>query len=142
MNTRFAVAVHILAFLHTQEGKPASSELLASSVNTHPSLIRRLVSVLNRAGLTRSEMGARGGAILARPAERINLLDVHRAVDGDADILAIHPDPNPACPVGRHIGSVLEQHIRQAEKAFERELRETTVAQLTSEVISAGRKTA
>ncbi|MGA0607248.1 Rrf2 family transcriptional regulator [Phenylobacterium sp. VNQ135] len=31
-------------------------------------------------GLTRSQMGAGGGALLARPADRITLLDVLRAV--------------------------------------------------------------
>ena len=62
MNTRFAVAVHILAFLGTQDGIPASSELIAGSVNTNASLIRRLLSQLTKAGLARSQMGTGGGA--------------------------------------------------------------------------------
>ena len=62
MNTRFAVAVHILTLLHTQQGEPATSEYIASSVNTNPSLIRRLLSQLARAGLTASQMGTGGGS--------------------------------------------------------------------------------
>jgi DNA-binding IscR family transcriptional regulator len=51
MNTQFAVAVHILTILQSREGEPATSEFIASSVGTNPSLIRRLASQLARAGL-------------------------------------------------------------------------------------------
>ena len=44
MNTRLAVATHILTFIQTQAGAPATPQLIASSVNTNPSLIRRSLS--------------------------------------------------------------------------------------------------
>ena len=55
MNTssRFAFAVHVLALLSLQEGTPLSSEMIAGSVNTNPALIRRLLTMLAEAGLTR-----------------------------------------------------------------------------------------
>lgn len=80
MNTRLPVAAHILTFLNALAGKPGTSELMAASINTNPSLVRRLLMQLGQAGLTRSQMGAGGGALLARPADRITLLDVLRAV--------------------------------------------------------------
>jgi Rrf2 family protein len=134
MNTKFAVAVHILTFLQTQAGEPATSELLASSVSTHPALIRRLLSQLARAGLTTSQRGSGGGALLARPANRITLLDVYRAVDEDRDVIPIHPTPNPKCPVGRNIQGLLESRIDAAERALETELARTTVAELATDV--------
>lgn len=140
MNTRFAVAAHILTFLQRQEGQPVSSERLARSVNTHPSLIRRLVSQLNRAGLTRSEMGAGGGTLLARPAERITLLDVHRAMDPEGFLLSIHEDPDPECEVGRSIGGLLDLRLRKAEDAFEAELAGTTIAELATATIAKPRR--
>ena len=134
MNTRFAVAVHILTLLHTQQGELATSEYIASSVNTNPSLIRRLLSQLARAGLTASQMGTGGGALLAKPARTITLLDVFRAMDDDAELLPLHPSPNPKCPVGRRIHEVLEKRVDAAALAMNAELSRTTIADLTDEI--------
>jgi DNA-binding IscR family transcriptional regulator len=80
-STRFAVAVHTLAALAVSGGKPLRSEDLAISVNTGPVVIRGLLSRLSGAGLTRSQLGAGGGALLAKPANRIRLIDVYQAVE-------------------------------------------------------------
>lgn len=142
VNTRFAVATHILTFLQTQQGEPATSELIASSVNTNPSLIRRLLTQLAKAGLTDSKMGTGGGAILARPAANISLLDVYLAVDEDADILPLHHTPNPKCPVGRNIQHVLEGRIDAAERALRESLAQSTIADLGSDIVRRERRRA
>ncbi|WP_205193932.1 Rrf2 family transcriptional regulator, partial [Burkholderia sp. LMG 13014] len=119
MNTssRFAFAVHVLALLSMQEGAPLSSDIIAGSVNTNPALIRRLLSMLAAAGLTTSQLGAGGGALLAREPGAITLLDVYRAVD-DAQLFALHREaPNPACLVGRHIQGALIDYIGDAQRA-------------------------
>ncbi|MDB4892664.1 MAG: hypothetical protein JWL61_4519 [Gemmatimonadetes bacterium] len=134
MNTRFAVAVHILTLLHAQKGAPATSEMIAGSVNTNPSLIRRLLSQLAQEGFTMSQMGTGGGALLARSADTITLLDVYRAVDEGRDVIPMHPAPNPKCPVGRNIQAVLETRIHDAEKALRDELANTTIADLAGDV--------
>ena len=134
MNTRLAVATHILTFLQTQAGQPSTSELIASSVNTNPTLIRRLLSQLARAGLTVSQMGSGGGALLARPADRITLLDVYNAIDGTGEVFALHDQPNPQCPVGRHVNGVLKVRIAQAEKALQNQLAQTTIADMAEDV--------
>jgi len=135
MNTRFAVAVHILTFLQTQAGEPAPSELIASSVNTNPSLIRRLLSQLAKAGLTTSQMGTGGGALLARPAASVTLLDVYKAVDEEGDVFAIHRGSSPNCLVGRNIQAVLEVRIEEAEKALEAQLAKTSIAEMAQDVV-------
>lgn len=134
INTRFAVATHILTLLHHLDGRPVPSELIGASVNTNPSLIRRLLTYLAKAGLTTAQLGAGGGALLARPADTITLLDVHKAMADDATLLPIHDRSNPLCPVGRHIAGILDQRIRDAENAFENELARTTIADLCAEV--------
>ncbi|MDR9806880.1 Rrf2 family transcriptional regulator [Rhizobium hidalgonense] len=134
MNTRFAVATHILTFLQSQEGSPASSELIASSVNTNPTLIRRLLSQLAKAGLTTAQMGSGGGALLARPGASITLLDVHRAIDEGHVVFPLHQQPNPQCPVGRNINKVLHGRIAAVEQAMERELSRTTIADLATDI--------
>jgi len=134
MNSRFAVAVHILTLIAAGGGEPVSSEYIAGSVNTNPSLIRRLLSQLTRAGLTTAQMGAGGGALLARPADRITLRDVHRAVD-EGEIFGLHRElPNPACPVGRNIQAHLETRFDAATGALLAELDRTTISDAMADV--------
>ena len=134
MNTRFAVAVHILTLLAAQDAEPATSEMIAGSVNTNPSLIRRLLSQLAQSGITTSQMGAGGGALLARSADSITLLDVYRAVAEGRDVIPMHAAPNLKCPVGRNIQAALEIRIHDAEKALHDELASTTIADLGGDV--------
>lgn len=129
-SSRFAVAVHILTLLAQSGGEPVTSEYIAGSVNTNASLIRRLLSALHAAGLTTSQLGTGGGALLARQADAITLLDVYRAVD-EGEIFALHREqPNPACPIGRNIQAELHGRFDAATRALEAELARTTVAQM------------
>jgi Rrf2 family protein len=134
VNSRFAVAVHILTLIAAGEGQPVTSEYIAGSVNTNASLVRRLLSQLTRAGLTTSQMGIGGGALLARPADQITLRDVYRAVD-EGELFGLHREqPNPACPVGRNIQGVLETRFDAATRALEQELDRTTIADTMGEI--------
>ncbi|WP_028219135.1 Rrf2 family transcriptional regulator [Paraburkholderia oxyphila] len=136
MNTssRFAFAVHVLALLALQEGVPLSSEIIAGSVNTNPALIRRLLTMLANAGLTASQLGAGGGALLAREPRTIALLDIYRAVD-DAQLFAMHrEEPNPDCMVGRHIQETLRGIISDAQRAMEASLATRTLADVVEDM--------
>lgn len=128
MNTshRFAAGVHIMALL-TLSAVPLSSSYIAGSVNTNPAMIRRILGLLGKAGLTTSAMGSQGGTMLAKPATEISLLDIYRAVE-EPGILALHANaPNPACPVGKSITAVLEGVITRAENAMESVIAATTM---------------
>jgi Rrf2 family protein len=134
MNSRFAVAVHILTLLEQQQGEPVTSDYIAGSVNTNPSLVRRLVGMLSKAGLTTAQLGTGGGALLAKSAGKITLLDVYRAVD-EGELFAMHRErPNPACPIGRNIQAALEGHLETASRALEDELSQVTIADVLSDV--------
>ena len=139
-SSRFVVAVHLLTLLETEGGRPATSEYIASSVNTNPGVIRRLMSLLARAGLTTSQLGAGGGALLAKPAAQIRLVDVYRAVEW-GDVFALHHSPpNPHCPVGRNIQAALATVLRRAEHALEGELAEVTLADVVQSVSARARR--
>lgn len=129
MNSRFSVAVHILTLLQASGGEPVTSEYIAGSVNTNPSFVRRMLSALAKAGITTSQMGTGGGALLARPADDVTLLDVYRAVD-EGEVFGLHEEPNPACPVGRNIQAELQDRFDAATRALEAELARTTIADL------------
>lgn len=128
VSSRFAVAVHILTGLALYKGQPVTSELLAKSASTNPAVIRRILSMLNDAGMSRAQLGQGGGALLARSAESISLLEVYRAVEHEA-LFALHRStPDRDCPVGRSIQPVLSQTLERAQRALEAELASVSVA--------------
>jgi Rrf2 family protein len=129
--TRFSVAVHALALIERAAGERLSSEAIAQSVGTNASFVRRVLAMLGHAGLVKSSAGV-AGARLARTPARITLLDVYRAVDmEDEHRLAIHEDPDRCCVVGRHIQGALDAMIGPAEQAFEAQLAQRTLADVT-----------
>ena len=140
-STRFAVAVHILAALAVSDGTPLRSEDLAYSVNTSPVVIRGLLSRLSDAGLTRSQLGAGGGALLAKPMEKIRLLDVYEAVE-DTELFSLHRTPPcDSCAVGGNILEAIEPALTRARKGLESELAKVTIADIAAEVARLGKFT-
>ncbi|RMO85843.1 hypothetical protein ALQ32_02388 [Pseudomonas syringae pv. tagetis] len=140
-SSRFVVAVHTLAALAVSDGRPLRSEDLAYSANTGAVVIRGLLSRLSTAGLTRSQLGAGGGALLARPAEKIRLLDVYEAVE-DTELFSSHRmAPCEQCAVGGNILEALEPTLGRARTALEDELAKVTVADIAAEVARLGKFT-
>lgn len=133
-STRFAVASHILTALAMTEGRPVRSEDIAISVNTSAVVIRGILSRLNDAGLTRSQLGSGGGAMLAKSAAEIRLLDVYEAVE-DTELFAVHRTaPCTTCPVGANILDVINPALVRARTALEAELGRTTIADLAGTI--------
>jgi Rrf2 family protein len=138
-STRFAVAVHALAALAVNAGKPLRSEDLANSVNTGAVVIRGLLSRLSDAGLTKSQLGAGGGALLAKPVKKIRLLDVYKAVE-DTELFSLpRTPPCMACPVGANIQEAMHPALERARKALEAELSKYTIADIVAEVARLGK---
>ncbi|MBM7642983.1 Rrf2 family transcriptional regulator [Streptococcus loxodontisalivarius] len=128
MDTKFSVALHILVYI-AETDKVASSEALAKSVNTNASHIRKITRLLKQAELLTSQQG-KSGFSLAKEASEIDLAKVYRAVYPEKSLLNIHEDPNPACPVGQHIGQVLEPTFRRIEEDLMTDLAKESLADL------------
>jgi len=133
-SSRLAVATHVLATLALARGTAVSSDLIAKSANTNPAFVRRLLSSLAKAGLTTSQLGQGGGALLARSSDRITLLDVYRAVE-EPRLFALHHDgPSQKCPIGKNITPILEDEMSEATRALERSLATTTIADIAKRI--------
>ncbi|MDN7177200.1 Rrf2 family transcriptional regulator [Caballeronia sp. SEWSISQ10-4 2] len=140
-STRFAVAIHTLAALAVSDHKPMRSEDLAYSANTNAVVIRGLLSRLIEAGLTTSQLGAGGGAMLAKPAAQIRLLDVYEAVE-DTELFTLHRTPPCAtCVVGGNIQAAMGPALNRARTALENELAGVTIADIAAEVARLGKFT-
>lgn len=132
INSRFAVAIHILALLDASKEMHTTSEFLAQSIGTNPVVVRRIAKLLDHAGLIEIHAGV-GGSELRKPLAQIRLLDVYRAVEGTEanGLFAIHDHPHPACPVGAHIQATLEESFAKAQQALEAVLAQQTMADIT-----------
>lgn len=140
-SSRFVVAVHTLVAIEVMGGKPVRSEDIAYSANTGAAVIRRLLSLLNDAGMTTSQLGAGGGALLAKPSENIRLLDVYEAVE-DTEIFTLHRTPPcEKCAVGGNIHEAIKPILERARTAFENELANVTIADIAAEVARLGKFT-
>ncbi|MBP1903929.1 DNA-binding IscR family transcriptional regulator [Paenibacillus turicensis] len=135
ISSRFAVAIHILTLLEFNKDGISTSEYLSSSVNTNPVVIRRIIGMLNKAGLVDVKPGV-AGSKLAKPLQEINLLDIYRAVqvvNQDA-LFAVHDSPNPDCNVGKNIQSSIEPIFTMAQRAMEDQLKHVTLKQIVDDI--------
>ena len=135
------MAVHVLAVLAYKEGDPVTSQLLASSVNTHPVTVRRLLLALQQANLVETRKGAGQGSRLSRSPARISLAEIYQAVEGEESFALPPQRPNKGCPVGQCIQKALEKVMASAQAAMERELGTANLADVLESVkrICAGR---
>ena len=130
ISTRFSIAVHALSLIAASP-QDCTGDFIASSVNTNPVIIRRIIGMLKKAGLVEVRPGV-GGATLLKDPDRITLLDVYRAVNAteEKQLFRIHDHPNLACPVGRNIEQVLQTELSDAQSLLEARLAQTTLDQL------------
>jgi len=125
-NSRLAVAIHILTLVGSNSHNPITSELMAGSINTNPVVVRRLSSLLKKAGLITSQVGVPGSTLAKDPSE-ISLLDVYHAIEDKTELFAIHDKPNPNCDVGKRIQATLDKTFESVQQAMENELASKTL---------------
>lgn len=139
-NSRLTIAAHALTWigLYQRRGhQVATSEQIATSVNTNPVVIRRLLAELRKAGLVDSLRGAGAGWMLTRDLAAITLLDVYRALE-PGPLFALHRSaPDPECVVGHGIGPVMTAVYDEVEAALCAELAKTTLEEVLRDVLKA-----
>ena len=137
ISSRFAVAIHILTLLVINRTDTNTSESIAQSVNTNPVVIRRLMGMLNKAGLVSVRPGV-AGASLSRDADEITLLDIYKAVSGigQDELFSVHDAPCPDCPVGRNIHASILPLFSAAQKAMEEVFTKVTLKEVAYDITS------
>lgn len=136
ISSRFTVALHIFSCMDTfKDQYKVTSDFLASSINTNPVIIRRILGQLKSAGLIEVARGT-GGITPTRSLAEITFYDVYKAVDPieDDELFHFHENPNPECPVGRNIHKLLNGKLTAIQKAMEDEMRKYTMEDLHKEM--------
>lgn len=135
ISSRFTIAVHVLICIETfKNDHKVTSEFLASSVNANPVVIRRLLQQLKKAGIVSVTRGS-GGTDIKKPLHEITLFDVYDAVEcvEDGGLFHFHENPNPLCPVGKNIHSILDTRLEQIQKAMEHEMKSVTIQDIIND---------
>ena len=138
MDTKFSVALHILIYI-SETDKVVSSELLAKSVNTNSSHIRKILAVLKKGGLIESQQG-KTGITLAKEPKDITLSEIYQIIYPDKYLVNIHEGANKECPVGLNIENLLQPVFNEAQEAFYKKLESKTLEKLIKELYIIGEK--
>jgi Rrf2 family protein len=64
------------------DDKPVKAERVATAQEIPLNFLENILGELRHSGIVRSQRGAEGGFMLARPADKITVADVMRAVEG------------------------------------------------------------
>ena len=94
---------------------------------------RKILTQLKNAGLINVIRGT-GGIELTRDLKDITFYDVYQAIEPleDGNLFRFHESPNPECPVGRNIHSLLDDKLKSIQEAMESEMKKYTLNDLRS----------
>jgi len=134
--------LHCLLYLvDPTAGASISSKDLAEFQGVSPSLVAKLFTQLQKAGIVESAEGIGGGYRLAKPAGDISVFDVVRAVDGDKPLFqckeirancVLYGDDPPASAT-KGVCRIHAVMLEAQERMYDA-LREQTLAGLAGEV--------
>lgn len=134
MDTKFSVAIHILILI-SESPEPINSDIMAESVGTNASYIRKILSLLKKSGIVDGHRGISGYSLTV-PSEQLTLLKIYQAVmeDSKVHLLDIHQNPNDRCIVGRHIKQTLNGMFADMEEAFASSLSDKNLADCIADI--------
>ena len=135
VTTRFSVGIHILALLDIYQDEVTSSSFIASSVNTNPAVIRKIMGLLKNAGLLNVRPGVAGATLTKAPSD-IALLAVYEAVYAEQcqALFDVHQDTNERCLVGKHIQATINPILQRVEDTLKAELKNATIADVIAQI--------
>ena len=126
--------VHILAYVSKYQDGDLSSAAIANSIESNPSLVRRLMAALVKAGLLETHPGVVAPR-LARPAADISLLDVYRAIEGNQRLLHVDDKTNPRCIVGGNIQDTLNGIYDDVQRQAESTMAGVSLQQVIDDIL-------
>ena len=109
--------------------KRAATSQIAEMQHIPPSFLAKIISQLSIAGLIHTSRGARGGVLLARPAEQISVLEVVEAIDGPMELNECTSGAG-GCPFGENCP--LRPIWCDTQRELIEKLRNTNFAQLAT----------
>jgi len=134
-DSRLSTAIHLLMLLWGKKGELVQSDYIASSVNTNPVVIRRLIGQLKEAGIVEVVAGKNGGCRLLKSAEHISMWDVFIAVQNPQLFFKNKNEPNKECPIGCKINDCLNQYYDDLQDTLMSKMKKDTLLSLITEQV-------
>ena len=128
MDTKFSIALHVLAYIE-ETNNTVTSELLAKSVGTNASHIRKILALLKDADIIESQQGKKG-IVLKIKANELSLDKIYFGVYPEKELLHVHDTANPDCPVGATIKEALLPIFEESERQLILSLKSKTLKSL------------
>ena len=132
MDTKFSIALHILAYIEETDNT-VTSELLAKSVGTNASHIRKILVLLKDADIIESQQGKKG-IVLKINVNELSLDKIYFGVYPEKELLHVHNTANPDCPVGATIKEALLPIFEESERQLVLNLKSKTLKSLIEDM--------
>jgi len=132
MDIKFSIALHILTYI-TETNNTVTSELLAKSVGTNASHIRKILALLKDADIIESQQGKKG-IVLKIKANELSLDKIYFGVYPEKELLHVHDTANPDCPVGATIKEALLPIFKESERQLILNLKSKTLKSLIEDI--------
>ena len=122
--------------LGDHHGEPVTSVHLTASVRAHESQVRSVLSKLVKAGLVVTSRGRNGFSSLSRPANKISLLEIYKAVEA-LPVFSIHKYPKEkTCRTScTHKGAMAEL-LEDTQRALETQLSQRMLSEMVEKARS------
>ncbi|PMD69128.1 Rrf2 family transcriptional regulator [Companilactobacillus nuruki] len=133
-SNKLSDGVHILAYVEICKDGDLSSAAIASSIESNPSLVRRMMSRLSKAGLLVSQPGVVAPK-LARPADEISLLNIYRAIEDNQNLLHVDEKTNLKCIVGGNIQETLTGVYQKIQSDAEKSMSQVTLKDIIDSIL-------
>jgi Rrf2 family protein len=118
-NVQFSVGVHMMQVLRARADERVTSSSITESVNADAGSVRLVLAKLAKAGLVKTTRGRGGSSRLARPAQKISLLDIYKATAAPP-VFAVHSHPVECkCVVSRQHKETMTRVLKDCQEAFE-----------------------
>ncbi len=77
-----SIAMHSMTLLACEPDRMRTTHEMAEALHVSEAHLSKVLQRLNKAGLVKAVRGPKGGFILARPGDKIFLLDIFEAMEG------------------------------------------------------------
>jgi Rrf2 family protein len=111
--TRYGVRA-VLELAGNQDSGPMQIKTIAHRQDISVKYLEQLMAILKSAGFIRSVRGAKGGYILAKPANQIKLSDVFNALEGPVTTVECVEDENYCAKIADCVARQLWAEVQQA----------------------------
>lgn len=125
-STKLSDTIHILIFIHLNDGRNLASTKIAESIKTNPAYVRQLMAKLKAQGIVSNTQG-HANASLTRPPEKITMLDVYQAVEGSKPLLHLDTDTNPDCGIGINIQFAISDFYNEIQETVYEKMKQITL---------------